>query len=614
MNPVGNSPFIPNQSSAPHSSPHSGPIPKANTAPPVNHQPINIDNLLALKLNNPNLKLNFEESIALMTECIKRGDVEAAHAKNKDLVVLIGNTGSGKSTFGNYASGCTMKKVHPKTLNITGLENVVVVKPSSEGGSLDEIMPIGHSKKSMTFMPQITRSTKGFSFCDCPGFLDNRGIEINIANAVNIKKAFGQANGVKVVILINYHSLQADRSRGLFDMIKICSDLFGSKENLIKYQESILLGITGIPQAVHMNGTSSLTDLKEWIAKTGLQDHFSEQALICLAERVFIYDPLDDLNLQFDGAWNKSTILQNIENLLPIANPKEIFKTILTDEDKLGLVEISIQIEKQMHDIFSQKKLTENDFKQAAVYHESLCQLEAIEHPQVIKLISNARNTIGSHFKNMIHSFERHCLSNATALSNEAETILTQLKNGIQHFDQEIQSKISIAELEKQLDLYKKKIEAKELARELRDMERDFRDHCSTTNFKSAEILADLMLTKIRLLDTDYKETKVNSEVKIDLLNTLLGSSKEAHRKRLSEERKQNEKIADLQKKQIEMQEKQNRIDKERREQEAQAAAREQELRRAREQEEHRKHQERALSQVHYAASSAALFKDFFNS
>ena len=30
-------------------------------------------------------------------------------------------------------------------------------------------------------------------YCDCPGFLDNRGAEINIANACNIKQTIAQA-------------------------------------------------------------------------------------------------------------------------------------------------------------------------------------------------------------------------------------------------------------------------------------------------------------------------------------------------------------------------------------------------------------------------------------
>lgn len=40
----------------------------------------------------------------------------------------------------------------------------------------------------MTFIPSVGESLdKKFTFVDCPGFYDNRGAEINIANAINIK-------------------------------------------------------------------------------------------------------------------------------------------------------------------------------------------------------------------------------------------------------------------------------------------------------------------------------------------------------------------------------------------------------------------------------------------
>lgn len=49
-------------------------------------------------------------------------------------------------------------------------------------------MQIGHSQISETFVPTIVKfDSDGTLIIDCPGFLDNRGSEINVANAVNIK-------------------------------------------------------------------------------------------------------------------------------------------------------------------------------------------------------------------------------------------------------------------------------------------------------------------------------------------------------------------------------------------------------------------------------------------
>ena len=119
-----------------------------------------------------------------------------------------------------------------------------------DASELPEIMQIGHSKVSHTFIPQVKMVTKvGMNIMDCPGFIDNRGGEINIANAVNTKVAVGAANGIRILVLIGWDSIKADRGRGLGDMIQICTCLFGSEEQLQKYAEqgSILVGVSKYP-------------------------------------------------------------------------------------------------------------------------------------------------------------------------------------------------------------------------------------------------------------------------------------------------------------------------------------------------------------------------------
>ena len=67
------------------------------------------------------------------------------------------------------------------TLKIGQKMKVVRVKLDS---SIPELMPIGHSNQSMTFIPSVASvyTPEGaFTFLDCPGFLDSRGPEINIA-------------------------------------------------------------------------------------------------------------------------------------------------------------------------------------------------------------------------------------------------------------------------------------------------------------------------------------------------------------------------------------------------------------------------------------------------
>ena len=231
-------------------------MPQSHTSTPpqitidLNRPPEEACPLIARTLESPGHSLTLDESIELLTTCITYGRERAKKLNGKEAIIVIGNTGAGKSTLVNYLSGCTMRLQSPEELpgDLDLLDDIVTVLPRSQGGNLDEIMPIGHTKTSKTFMPQIESDPeKKNTYCDCPGFIDNRGAEINIANAVNIKAALIGAANVRIVILINYFSLMADRGRGLNDMLTICTHLFGHQDNLLKHKASLLLGVTGAP-------------------------------------------------------------------------------------------------------------------------------------------------------------------------------------------------------------------------------------------------------------------------------------------------------------------------------------------------------------------------------
>ena len=192
------------------------------------------------KLDNPGRVLTLEESITVISNCLDIGEERAKAASGKEIIIFLGNTGAGKSTTVNYLAGCKLEKIKKAAIGIKGSGVIVRVKADS---AIPEMMPIGHEKTSKTFLPDI-QSDSTFTYCDCPGFLDTRGSEINIANAVNIRTAIQQAKGLKVLTLINYHSLQAEKGRGLQETQKILTGLFGNEERLEANIASVILGVT----------------------------------------------------------------------------------------------------------------------------------------------------------------------------------------------------------------------------------------------------------------------------------------------------------------------------------------------------------------------------------
>ena len=148
-------------------------------------------------------------------------------------------------------------------------------------------------------------------------------------------------------MLISYHSLLADKVRGLTDMIKICCELFGSVDNLAKYKDSILLGVTQVPKKCEDEDLEPLDHLKEFIADREWKDPLQKSALAVLSRRVFIYDPLDSPNLQYSGAWTREEILSRIGSLKAMENPSQIFRTILTPQDESGLIKLTHEIQSE---------------------------------------------------------------------------------------------------------------------------------------------------------------------------------------------------------------------------------------------------------------------------
>jgi hypothetical protein len=342
--------------------------------------------LIMQKLDDPSMEFqNVEDSIRLLQTCIAYGEARAEEMKGKDAFIIIGNTGAGKSTTINFLAGCTMQCIDPLDVGLPGMESLVVVKRVSAGGNLDEVMKIGHSKTSMTFLPQI-ESVNGITYCDCPGFLDNRGAEINIANAVNIRNALGRAKSVRVLILINYHSLLADRAKGLSDTFNICTNLFGDTQSLLKAKDSLLIGISRLPAR-----DISLDKIKSWICEGSEKKNSSNASNIdgrelvkILSSRMFIFDPLDN-GRNFVDRLSRSEILQQLQALIPLTEPKNIFKTVLLDSDEKKMLQISDSIGTSI-----EKYLLERDILNGSACLQQLASLNIIQHPSITRIIQQA--------------------------------------------------------------------------------------------------------------------------------------------------------------------------------------------------------------------------------
>jgi 50S ribosome-binding GTPase len=402
-------------------SPHSAPVtatppPSAkedkNTAcvPPA----LDIDFSSARSLHKRRMSglaptLTESERIELITMYVSDGAKRAEEIVGKNAVIVIGNTGAGKSTWLNYLMGCRMilTPLRRSSMANAAPSEVCPVVP----------FPIGHTKQSETFMPAIAlepMASDPIAYCDCPGFLDNRGAEINIANAVNIRRILQAARSVRIIILISDVALIADRSRGLTDMLRICTHLFGSLDTIKRHKESLLLGVT-----------QSSVDTKIEELQGELREGTPEIMQI-LSDRLFLYDPLDRGGADF---WNRAKCVANIKALVPMRSTGDLFQTVLDARDEQTLRNIVEQEGKRASDFLSR-----GQYSQAATCWQTLQRLRVIDKLSVERLLHESEERILGKLSGLEVDFKDACYFHDMGKAKKLLDVFEQITH---HFSRE---------------------------------------------------------------------------------------------------------------------------------------------------------------------------------
>jgi hypothetical protein len=334
-----------------------------------------VGGLLDKKLKDPGTMLKGADQILLLNQCVQMGAQNAELVEGKDVVFAIGNTGAGKSTFINYLCGRKLvEKKRKEVLDKFGRPLKGMGKVITMEGSGSEAAGIGHElQKSATFLPGIFDDLGTLNcYCDCPGFLDNRGFEINIANAVNMRAVIAAAKSVKIVVLISFDSIKADRGRGLQDMMRILAGMFASNAVMQQHQASVLLGVTRFPLKGR-DDAGDLDDLKDMIAEEGC-----EEVVKKLVSRMFVYDPLDR-DFEEDSGLKRSALLEEVDDLPSITDACAVFQAVLLPEDELELTKICTAMGKCVHDHVQQKVWTKAVECVASLQNLSMIQLPFVD-------------------------------------------------------------------------------------------------------------------------------------------------------------------------------------------------------------------------------------------
>ena len=266
----------------------------------LNNKTSTINRNLRVEIKNENGSIIHQDLI----EFINDGKSKMSNLESrKQAIMVLGLTGVGKSTLVNYLNDIPLK-----CIKINGVWRIDLENPNK---TLSCGFKIGHTDSETIYPSACTPTGKLVSYIDNPGFQDNRGFEIEIANSFFREKIIENVDDLKFLILLN-HGDVIDRRVQFFENVKRFSDFLGIFNNndsnvLRNFAKSI--GI--IVSKVNNDGDSDL-DVKETL-KDLLLESLNNNRILNLNETIVFKQVLENDQIEIFSNPRKAMILDDTQ-------------------------------------------------------------------------------------------------------------------------------------------------------------------------------------------------------------------------------------------------------------------------------------------------------------
>ncbi|CAF1185261.1 unnamed protein product [Adineta steineri] len=344
--------------------------------------------------------------------------------EGKEIILLLGKTGTGKSTTIHFLAGSKFRSISKNGLNHIDPYEI-------KNTDLKKITTSPFAQSETRFITPVTVNMKDIGvytypnliLCDSPGFEDTAGPEVDIANAIGIIRAIKECKSVKPVVLISYKDL-GSRLGGIKDLART---LVGLIHNIHDHISTFSYIFTKYPPNERDTIHATLIHVGETLNETEKADTCFLKVLQDMIEKtqscVIALDPITD---------NPKSIFDNLQPSKAIRNPDEVFKFSITERSNATLKE---QVTKHRLSIISAMK--QSDYLFIKYKLDQLKYLNEILHEDYISQIYN--DCIRDIIKHLSKEYEEgisdmnRCLMNQTILNNED---VHRYQKCIDHFKQ----------------------------------------------------------------------------------------------------------------------------------------------------------------------------------
>lgn len=161
--------------------------------------------------------MDFEKKIGVDLRSRITEIEEKVPANLKKLVLILGDSGEGKSSLLNYIAEVPLEAKLDEELD----EFEIITQKPVSGAEINK------GSVSKTKMPAGWEK-----YWDCPGFDDTRGPEIELINAFSIYKLTENAMKVKILLVISENTIYGNRSQSFLKVINNVANCFDQTNNL----------------------------------------------------------------------------------------------------------------------------------------------------------------------------------------------------------------------------------------------------------------------------------------------------------------------------------------------------------------------------------------------
>eukprot|EP00466_Bigelowiella_natans_P009892 jgi/Bigna1/144105/aug1.84_g18813 len=348
--------------------------------------------------------MEFAESVVYYLRSTNR-NLESI--KGKDVVLVVGETGVGKSTTINFLAGCKMRRKVADEDELSDIDLPLHIPPTlprlsseseAKGVVIDAENPVvapGHTGDSKTLHVEGI-SVGEFVICDTPGFLDSKGSIQDFANAVSIRNALKQCLSFRIVYLFAENYLGTGARKG-----RLILEHMGSLSNFLFPFEKAMPGMTAfLTHQNYMTARVARDSLKKCYKMLGHDYPEESKFLFALIEKRFPSSNLENLSLLIMNPLGKKGPKEYLDHLrtLKKISPADLEIRLPLKNDQIEKIEHAFQaVENKILE-----DLNINDFFSIAKHFDMFTILaESLRYPNFIQRNEEMKVKIDQHISSM---------------------------------------------------------------------------------------------------------------------------------------------------------------------------------------------------------------------